>query len=219
METIIAIAVILIICIIRNIIVNRPSLEKDAMFAEEVASSTDEGVHKSIEEPDNKLEKEVGNGVTPDIRGLMCNALKELGCQPETHDDGSLSVKYQGELFHMEFGGRYCRVWDPMWSGIRTDDPELPHVREVVNYANFEFGPTIVLSEPNKDGVIGFHSCCDIMLHPACPENVPYVKSVLDSFFAAKERVRESFRQLVDKQAEAQRTRRPIGFDTNSITA
>ena len=148
----------------------------------------------------------------PDTLGLMLNTLNQLGCQPTANDDGTLSVQYQGENFHMEFGGMYARVWDPMWAGVKADDPDMPKIREAVNAANFNFGPTVVLTAPNDEGVIGFHSRRDIMLHPACPDNVPFVKAVLDSFFDAKEQVRNSFQQINAKQMEAQKNRRPVGF-------
>lgn len=148
----------------------------------------------------------------PDTLGLMFMTLSNLGCQPTKNDDGTLSVSYQGENFHMEFGGMYARVWDPMWAGVKADDPDLPKIREAVNAANFSFGPTVVLTAPNEDGVIGFHSRRDIMLHPACPDNVPFVKAVLDSFFDTKEQVRSSFQQISSQQQQGKKPRRPVGF-------
>ena len=146
----------------------------------------------------------------------MFRTLSNLGCQPTKNEDGTLSVSYQGENFHMEFGGMYARVWDPMWAGVKADDPDMPKIREAVNAANFNFGPTVVLTTPNEEGVIGFHSRRDIMLHPACPDNVPFVKAVLDSFFDAKEQVRSNYQQINAKQMEAKKNRRPIGFTTNT---
>ena len=110
----------------------------------------------------------------------------------------------------------YARVWDPMWAGIKADDPDLPNIREAVNAANFNFGPTVVMTKPDEEGVIGFHSRRDIMLHPACPDNVPFVKAVLDSFFDAKEQVRSNFQQINAQQMEMQRNRRPVGFTVNN---
>lgn len=150
--------------------------------------------------------------------GLMCKALEQFGCQPQMEQDGSLSVSYQGENFHMEFGGLYVRVWDPFWSGIKADDPMLPNVREAMNTANYSFGPTIVMTDPDDKGVISFHSRRDIMLHPACPDNVHYVKAVLDSFFTAKETMRQNFHEINMKQADAKKNRRPVGFTTNINT-
>ena len=171
------------------------------------------GMCSSQNNEEMKQEKEV---VKPDTLGLMLNTLNQLGCQPTANEDGTISVQYQGENFHMEFGGMYARVWDPMWAGVKADDPDMPKIREAVNVANFNFGPTVVLTAPNDEGVIGFHSRRDIMLHPACPDNVPFVKAVLDSFFDAKEQVRNSFQQINAKQMEAQKNRRPVGFTTNT---
>lgn len=137
----------------------------------------------------------------------------------QKNDDGTLSVSYQGENFHMEFGGMYARVWDPMWAGVKADDPDMSKNREAVNAANFNFGPTIVLTAPDGKGVIGIHSRRDILLHPACPDNVPFVKSVLDFFFDAKEEVRNRYQQINAKQMETQKNRRPVGFTTTQASA
>ena len=173
------------------------------------------GMYSSQNNEEMKQEQEV---VKPDTLALMLNTLNQLGCQPTANEDGTISVQYQGENFHMEFGGMYARVWDPMWAGVKADDPDMPKIREAVNAANFNFGPTVVLTAPNDEGVIGFHSRRDIMLHPACPDNVPFVKAVLDSFFDAKEQVRNSFQQINAKQMKAQKNRRPVGFTTNTTS-
>lgn len=176
----------------------------------------EEKERQQMREESMKEERYKEDRKEPDTLGLMFSTLNQLGCQPTANDDGTLSVQYQGENFHMEFGGMYARVWDPMWAGVKEDDPDMPKIREAVNAANFNFGPTVVLTVPNDEGVIGFHSHRDIMLHPACPDNVPFVKAVLDSFFDAKEQVRNSFQQINAKQMEAQKNRRPVGFTTNS---
>lgn len=176
----------------------------------DAARESAEQTHKQIEDTMKQEQNQ------PDTLGLMFRTLSNLGCQPTKNEDGTLSVSYQGENFHMEFGGMYARVWDPMWAGIKADDPDMPKIREAVNAANFNFGPTVVLTVPNDEGIIGFHSRRDIMLHPACPDNEPFVKAVLDSFFDAKEQVRSNFQQINAKQMEAQKNRRPVGFTTNT---
>lgn len=152
-----------------------------------------------------------------DRSGLMFKILSNLGCQPVANDDGTVSVQYQGENFYMEFSGMYARIWDFMWTGIKADDPDLPKIREAVNIANFDFGPTVVMTKPNEEGVIGLHSRMDIMLHPACPENDTFVKSILNSFFVTKENVRNHFHQLSHQQTETQKYRRPVGLNTDNI--
>lgn len=174
----------------------------------------DEASANTCNNQDEKEMNQEQNVEKPDTKGLMFNTLSQLGCQPTANDDGTISVQYQGENFHMEFGGMYARVWDPMWAGVKANDPDMPKIREAVNAANFNFGPTVVLTAPNEDGVVGLHSRRDIMLHPACPDNVPFVKAVLDSFFDTKENVRNNFQQINVKQMEQQKNRRPVGFST-----
>lgn len=152
-----------------------------------------------------------------DAKEIAVKCLTELGCQPEIYKDGTVGVSYQGENFHLEFGGRYARIWDPMWAGINGDDPDLPKIKEAVNATNFNFGPTVVMTAPDEDGDIGLHSRRDIMLHPSCPDNVPFIKAVLDSFFDTKEYVRRHFQQINSQQQE-KKPRRPVGFTTNTNT-
>lgn len=147
--------------------------------------------------------------------GIFTEAVEKIGCQPGTNPDGTISFSYQGENFRVEIGGRYARIWDPMWAGVKQDDPELPHILKAINEANFQFGPTVVTSAPDENGVIGLHSHRQIMLHPSCPENDLYVKAVLDSFFETKEHVRGEFHRLKVEQYQKTTNRRPVGFQTS----
>lgn len=186
-------------------------------YYQEDTRQTYESERQSAEDPDHRNGDGMGSeSEKPDTFGLMFNTLNQLGCQPHKNDDGTLSVQYQGENFHMEFGGMYVRVWDPLWAGVSVDDPGLSQIREAVNIANFAFGPTVVLTAPNDKGMMAFHSRRDIMLHPACPDNVSYVRAVLDSFFDAKENVRNNYQQLNAEQKEMQSSRRPVGFTTDN---
>ena len=186
--------------------------EREEHWAEHEARLNEDSSTSSFSSAQDHKDKDPYN---IDTCGLMFATLQQFGCQPTTNDDGTISVQYQGENFHMEFGGMYARVWDPMWAGIKADDPDLPNIREAVNVTNFNFGPTVVMTKPDEEGVIGFHSRRDIMLHPACPDNVPFVKAVLDSFFDAKDQVRNNFQQINAQQKEQQKNRRPVGFTTN----
>ncbi len=223
MEIIIPIiAVIVFLGILGNRLNNKDAedcCQEDNNYAhDEVVASIYEQAHQSAEEINRQIEEQMKPEEKPDTIGLMFNTLSAIGCQPTKNDDGTLSVSYQGENFHMEFGGMYARVWDPMWAGVKADDPDMPKIRDAVNAANYNFGPTVVLTSPNDEGVIGFHSRRDIMLHPSCPDNVPFVKAVLDSFFDAKEEVRNRYQQINAQQMEAKKNRRPVGFTTNMNT-
>lgn len=162
-------------------------------------------------------EKTLNNSQYPSTSQIILNTLQAIGCQPELNDDTSIHVLYQGENFEFNFNdSRYTRVWDPYWASIKQDSPDFHLIREAVNISNFNFGPTIVMTKPDENNVVSFHSRFDIMIHPACPDNDQYMKSVLDSFFSTKEAVRANFHNLNEKHAEKLKNRRPIGFQKTS---
>ena len=155
--------------------------------------------------------KELKNLDTPH---LMHNVLTNIGCQPQFNDDSTLSVKYQGDNFLIEFCGKYARIWDTWWASSNINDPEFPMLKEAVNKANLGFGPTVLWGASNEEGLIGLHSRCDIMLHPLCNGNESYVEEMLGSFFNTREQVRNEFFQLKGKNPErGTKKRRPIGFN------
>lgn len=188
--------------------------ETESVFSKDNETKRNECEQQKPENEKMKTEED-NNEKDPDTLGLMYNTLCSLGCQPQKDDNNTLSVQYQGERFLMRFGGMFACVWDPQWAVVKADDPELPTIRDAINAANFNFGPTVVFSAPNEEGVINIHSRRDIMLHPACPDNVIYVKSVLDSFFEKKNDVRGYINQLNTNQGENNKKRRPVGFATD----
>ncbi|MDE7081539.1 MAG: hypothetical protein K2O78_07805 [Muribaculaceae bacterium] len=139
----------------------------------------------------------------PDTVGLMLRTLRAIGCQPELQDDGEVEVKYQGENFVVIFGGVEVRIWDPGWSQIRSDDPDLPQVREAVNKTNFSYGTTVVMTAPDKDGMIWFHTRRDFLFHESFPDNEGFLKNVLESFFRTKEEVRGNFTEMRRNSTDA----------------
>lgn len=151
-----------------------------------------------------------------EAKEIAAQCLKRLGCQPQANDDGSISVSYQGENFHMSFSPRNARIWDPSWAWVKADDPDLPNIKKAVNETNYDSMATVVVTCPDENGMVRFHSRCDVMLHPACPENVQYVKAILDSFFETKERVRGHFQQIAQQEQQAVKQRRPVGFATDN---
>lgn len=151
-------------------------------------------------------------------RQIAFNSLKSIGCQPKFMDDSTILVEFQGEKFEFSFpqeqDSRYARIWDPYWAGIEANNPNLYLVKEAINSANHCFGPTVVMSEPDENNHIAFHSRYDIMLHPACPDNDQHIKTILSSFFYTQDIVRREYQDLGARQAERRANRRPIGFDT-----
>lgn len=152
-----------------------------------------------------------------DVKEIMVQALTQIGCRPEVHDDGSLTVQFQGENFYITFNNSYVRIWDLGWAGIQPDDPYFPVLSEAINKANYGFGPTVVMTEPDDDGTILLHSRYDVLLHPAIPYIEQYIKICLMEFFDTKESVRKYLNDLrFKKQMPSQQNRRHIGFTSDN---
>lgn len=205
-------ALVIITCWLRFLKAKEADLESDKFMAS-VLGADNSRVSLNTVAPDNDQK---GSGVSAEGQysslQVMENALTEMGCQPSQSNDGTLFVSYQGENFHMEFGGPYVRIWDPFWAQVKADDPDWPNIRDAINSANFNFGPTVVYTKPNDEGIIGLHCRRDIMLHPSIPDTAGYVRATLDSFFQTKDNVKADFQRLMAAQQEQSAHRRPVGF-------
>ena len=206
---------LLIIVVLRGISQSRNDYEK------RVNAEMDRIVKRNLT-PDIlqevKAEKETGIMENPkyNTQQLMVSTLTQIGCQPTINEDDTVAVTYQGEHFHIDFGGLYAQIWDLGWAGVNVNDPELPKIREAVNHTNFDFGPTVVMTNPDDKGTMYFHSRLGIFLHPDIPEIDNYLRSSLDMFFRAKEAVRQNFQQITIEQQKTREKRRPVGFTSNT---
>lgn len=154
------------------------------------------------------------NSVLPHMAfDIIKRSLEDLGCQPKVNkEEKSIEVTYQGESFQIECNGVYARIWDPGWSYVNANDPKMSFIREAINEANYNFGTTVVMSHPDKDNNIAFHSKRDIILHPSIPDESNYIQSVLDSFFSMKQAVQKEYDEIERREGLKKQERRPIGF-------
>lgn len=169
--------------------------------------------------------------ILPNIK-LLHDALKDMGCEPKIDNESTLAVQYQGENLALECSGDYCRIWDTFWWSVKADTPEYPLLVEAVNDANSGFGPTVVITDANEEGMVYIHSHYDILFGEACLSSFPdFLKESLGSFFHAKYRVNTKYNELKSQlttsgKAEQplsgrqhipeQKARRPIGFATTA---
>ena len=142
---------------------------------------------------------------------IMKKSLEKIGCQPEVEKDGVINFAYQGEHFVADCNGLWAHIWDPAWSALKADDPNLDNALHAVNSANVKIFPTIVVCADEENNIL-FHSRAGIMLHPSLPQKEEYVKSVLGTFFQAKEAVRAEYQNIGIGQQMEQKKRRKVGF-------
>lgn len=147
----------------------------------------------------------------------MRRMLRGMGCQPKPADDGNLAVAYQGENFLIQPNGGYLRIWDLNWLSSKATDDDFLLLKDAANYANFSFGPTIVMHAPDEDGNIYVSSRMDIFLMPGLEENQAYVESILNSFFSIKHITHREYMRLKEDPRDRTLDTNPIGFDTASL--
>lgn len=164
------------------------------------------------EQPKENME---AKDFTEETLKMMQTILSELGCQPKKENEHELTVAYQGENFIVKTGGCYAQIWDPGWANISVNDPNFEKMKIAANISNFDFGPTILYTSPNEDGMVTLHSKREILLHPSLPDKNGYIKAVFDSFFEKKDSMRGQFQALITKQQQSSKPHRPVGFATS----
>lgn len=182
----------------------RKSVSKTNTFqpeADDSASSDDVSEGESEDKITSEPASESND--TAATRSIMMNALTKIGCNPKVYDNGHIVVQYQGENFEIEFQGMCARIWDFNWLCIDVDSPDLPILRRAANAANFVCIPTIVMSEPDEDGMVGFASRSDLFIVPEHSDNAGYVAVNLYRFFVLKNQMRNYFNKFRFEQSEA----------------
>ena len=154
-----------------------------------------ESINDAINEEDNQT------------RNLLIKTLEYIGCQPEISDNNDIIFKYQGEVFKVDANNDSPIIWiyDVAWTGIETSDTNADFLKQAVNKANENSAITNLYTINEERGYIAAH--CQIATYFAY--NIPnyrgYLKSILDSFFFAHQRVRDEFTNLAKIQEQKER--------------
>lgn len=161
------------------------------------------------QEPEEERSATMNNG---NAFKIMKESLKKLGCKPEEVDENEISFAYQGENFIVRCQGVFARIFDFAWYGMKEDDPNVNNLLNAVNKANWNIFPTVV-AHWDKDFNIVLHTRIDILLLPSIPQVEEYVKSILGTFFHAKDAVKAEFQNFasIDLQGK-QKKRKKVGF-------
>ena len=193
--------IILTVLFVRNLS-NKPS-DDDSMTGNDCEEPNEEFINEypiqtttvMQTQNENQTEREVVN-----TKGLMIETLRQMGCDPKEIEDGAVGAVFQGEKFYMRFGGWFVNIWDLGWSSINVNDLNLPKLRKAINLANFEFGPTIVLTDPDENGVMDIHTRYGILLHPSLPDLTEYLANTFNMFFKAKNNLHLNYNRLIVEQ-------------------
>ena len=150
---------------------------------------------KRRERLDRMTQEELEDIETEDlVTTVLCN----IGCQPETNEEGHIVFKYQGDDFYIavEDEARFIMIWNPWWASISIDNPALPYLKEIVNMANLNSLVTTVYTADESEKNVGLHSKCSTLFTPKEGPLDEYLKVLLDHFFAAHDFIKEKMQQL-----------------------
>lgn len=140
-------------------------------------------------------------------RNLLIKTLTDIGCQPEINEDNNVEFKYQGEEFKIDASNDNSIIWiyDFAWTGIETNNANAVFLKQAINKANENSAITNLYTINEKKGFIAAH--CQIMIYFAynIPNYREYLKSILDSFFMAHQRVRDEFTNLAKIQEQKEK--------------
>lgn len=148
----------------------------------------------------NPITDEMNAEKDTDIKSLLMTSLKVLGCHPEEKDE-RIKFIYQGENFIALVNKSFIRIWDCPFGNIDILDTNMPLMLEAINTANFEFGPTVVLSDPDEKGMRLLHSKMDFIYGSFIPKHLDYLKAILNSFFEVKYTAILEYKKLIDPQS------------------
>lgn len=182
---------------------NSDKEEKEAIrdFKENYQKCVEQTLYKKEMERMKKTNENQNEQQEVDFKPLMFETLKEMGCQPVMDENEDIIAAYQGEKFQIQMKAMFFNIWDLAWAQINVNDPTLPRVKEAINLTNFEFGPSVVLSQPNSEGIMYFHSRYGAVFHPNLPALNDYMAYVFNLFFSAKEAVQRNYQRLIAEEA------------------
>lgn len=126
-------------------------------------------------------------------RQLLLESLRKINCIPkfDEEDKEKIFIKFQGESFCIVQNKQFIRIWDLPYAEVNVLDTNLPAILESINSANRGFGPTIMLTPANENGVREIMSRIDAVFVPSLTHPDEYLSSLFNSFFITKNNLRD----------------------------
>lgn len=106
----------------------------------------------------------------------------------------------------------YVQVWDPNWYKFSVKDAMASVMPEAVNQANMNFGPTIVISDPDNEGFRYLNTTYGMVLPETDLSNI--LNSTLLRMLNMKPELRDCINRANTMIPQTKRS--PIGFRSDS---
>ena len=138
-------------------------------------------------------------------RDLVIETLKKVGCQPEVDDKDNICFKYQGESLYVSADNnfKFITIWDPWWIAMDLTDADVETVKEAVNMVNTDLPLAhIIYSIDEENGKLGVHTRFDTVFTDELPQLDDLVKSLMEHFFMAHDRLKQAFAFLKKRKEQ-----------------
>lgn len=143
-------------------------------------------------EPQNTAEIP-NRGIVLETKDLVIETLKQMNCECEEREDGSLVFTYQGESFIIEASNEclFINILDVWWYELSTfcDLKEFANMRKAVNEVNLHANCTVLYTVNTEREKFALHTRKNMIFIRQIPDLKGYLESTLSDFFQVKREV------------------------------
>lgn len=162
---------------------------------------------KSDYEKTNEVFNNAKNKDEYQTRNFLLKTLTDIGCQYEIDDENFIVFAYQGETFSISANNDTPFIWiySSPWIEIGINDPDADSLKHAINKANECCAITSLYTIRKEEGsIIAF---CKIAIYFAydIPDYKVYLKSMLNGFFLALQKVQGEFSTLSKELEQKER--------------
>lgn len=143
-------------------------------------------------------------------------ALKDIDCIPVINSDGTVSFKFQGEHFYVQFGEKVVAIWNFEIMSLDINDDQTNDILEAIKFTNGHSFPTFIVTSPNKDGEIMVS--LEYRFYNDYTEDYPkFLYSILKSFFDVRDLLWTTYADYLQNKGRPSRWKTPeIGYVSGS---
>ena len=146
-----------------------------------------------------------------DMRNLVIETLKQVGCQPEIDkkDESHVGFMYQGEHFFISIENE-CLVtfYNTWWGSLDLNNPDIGNLKEAINLTNAGNIPKVLYTTDTQGQKLGVHSMYRVFLKKEIPALPELFKAILNDFFEVQKEVKGRFNELNDEKVETNQKER-----------
>jgi len=128
-----------------------------------------------------------------ETKDLVFETLKQMNCECEEREDGSLVFTYQGENFIIEASNDclFINLLDVWWYELSTfcDLKEFANMRKAVNEVNLHANCTVLYTVNTEREKFALHTRKNMIFIRQIPDLKGYLESTLSDFFQVKREV------------------------------